>query len=239
MCRFFFVQVGQSFAGSPSRIDWDKGQFWPVAIAATLQNDGEQGGRMALLKCSECGGKVSSTAKACPHCGAEPSPAPEVFSPKFAIPPQKKKKRRIWPWVLGVFVVFVIVAANQDVTPEERAAREQRKAERAAAKAKEEQEDAAKNAARDNEIKEMVWVEKGKDAVKARLKDPDSAKFREVYFFRGKDNIPMTCGQVNSKNSFGGFSGFQHFVSGGSAELTFLEKEVKDFHKAWNRYCTN
>ena len=75
-------------------------------------------------------------------------------------------------------------------------------------------------------------------AVRASLKDPDSAQFKDVYFFRGKDNIPMTCGQVNSKNSFGGFSGFQHFVSGGSSELTFLENEVKDFYKAWNRYCT-
>jgi len=25
---------------------------------------------MALIQCAECGGKVSSTAAACPHCGA-------------------------------------------------------------------------------------------------------------------------------------------------------------------------
>ena len=194
------------------------------------------GDSMALQKCTECGGNVSSTAKACPHCGAEPPKASAVSSEKPAAP--QKKKRRIWPWILGTFVVFAIFAGNRDLTPAEQAAREQRKAERAAEKAKEDQADAAKKAVRDNEVKEMVWVEKGKDAVKARLKDPDSAQFKDVYFFRGKDNIPMTCGQVNSKNSFGGFSGFQHFVSGGSSELTFLENEVKDFYKAWNRYCT-
>lgn len=33
---------------------------------------------MALLTCSECGGQVSSTASACPHCGAPVSAAPAV-----------------------------------------------------------------------------------------------------------------------------------------------------------------
>jgi hypothetical protein len=96
----------------------------------------------------------------------------------------------------------------------------------------------APKANNDNETKEMVWVETGKDAIKNRLKDPDSAQFKDVYFFRGKDNIPVTCGQVNSKNSYGGYSGFQHFISGGSPELTFLETEVQDFAKAWNSFCT-
>ncbi len=32
---------------------------------------------MALLNCPECGGKVSSTAKTCPHCGYEMSPKEE------------------------------------------------------------------------------------------------------------------------------------------------------------------
>jgi len=210
---------------------------------------------MVLQKCTECGGNVSSTAKACPHCGAEPPKASVISSAKPVIP--QKKKRRIWPWILGAFVVLAIFAGYRDLTPaelaareqhkaeratekvkEEQAAREQHKAERATEKVKKEQENTAKKAARDNEVKEIVWVEKGKDAVKARLKDSDSAQFKDVYFFRGKDNIPMTCGQVNSKNSFGGFAGFQHFVSGGSSELTFLETEVEDFAKVWNRLCT-
>ncbi|WP_115389819.1 hypothetical protein [Shewanella algae] len=72
----------------------------------------------------------------------------------------------------------------------------------------------------------------------ARLKDPKSAEFKDVYFFRGADNVPMTCGQVNSKNSFGGFVGFQHFVSGGSPDMTFLQNEVDDFASVWNKFCT-
>lgn len=30
---------------------------------------------MALIKCKECGSEISSTAKACPHCGHKPSKA--------------------------------------------------------------------------------------------------------------------------------------------------------------------
>jgi len=47
----------------------------------------------------------------------------------------------------------------------------------------------------------------------------------------------MTCGEVNSKNSFGGYGGYQKFVSAGKAELTFLEEEVSDFNVVWNRKC--
>lgn len=49
---------------------------------------------MAMTTCKECQGSVSSTAKACPHCGA------------------KLPHRRIWPWIVGTpvaFFVFMIV----------------------------------------------------------------------------------------------------------------------------------
>ena len=47
----------------------------------------------------------------------------------------------------------------------------------------------------------------------------------------------MTCGEVNSKNSLGGYVGYQRFVSAGKAELTFLEEEAADFSGVWNRFC--
>ncbi len=36
---------------------------------------------MALINCSECSGKVSTTAAACPHCGAPVPPAVEITGP--------------------------------------------------------------------------------------------------------------------------------------------------------------
>ena len=49
-----------------------------------------------------------------------------------------------------------------------------------------------------NDVKKIGWMDKGKEAVAYKLKDSSSAKFRNVYFHRGSDNIPMTCGEVNS-----------------------------------------
>jgi hypothetical protein len=39
---------------------------------------------MAMTNCKECGTEISTTAKACPKCGA-------------VVP-----KKRIWPWIVGV-----------------------------------------------------------------------------------------------------------------------------------------
>lgn len=84
-----------------------------------------------------------------------------------------------------------------------------------------------------------IWIEKGKEAVRQKLKDPDSAQFRSTYFHRGKAGIPVACGQVNAKNGMGGYSGFQRFVSGATVELTYLEDDVKGFAKVWNELCVN
>jgi hypothetical protein len=96
------------------------------------------------------------------------------------------------------------------------------------------------SAASDENAKEFAWTERGKDAVRAKLKDPDSAQFQNVRFHENKDGVPMTCGEVNSKNSFGGYGGFQKFVSAGREELTFLSEQMdnREFAKVWNQMCT-
>ena len=96
------------------------------------------------------------------------------------------------------------------------------------------------SAAAEQQAKKLAWTERGKDAVRAKLKDPDSAQFQNVRFYQGKDGVPMTCGEVNSKNSFGGYGGFQKFVSAGRAELTFLAEQMGsgEFVKVWNQLCT-
>lgn len=72
----------------------------------------------------------------------------------------------------------------------------------------------------------MVWV-------KAKLKDPDSAQFRNLQY-----TPPFVCGEVNAKNSFGGYNGFERFITG-TRDATFLESEVPpgDMDKAWQKYC--
>jgi hypothetical protein len=46
------------------------------------------------------------------------------------------------------------------------------------------------------------------EAVRNSLKDPDSAMFRGITVYRDG----MVCGQVNAKNSMGGYVGFKLFM---------------------------
>lgn len=165
---------------------------------------------MALKKCKECGGQVSTSAKVCPSCGAK---AP--------------RKTSIFAWmVLLTFLVIIWESFNNDVSPES--------GNRKTIKTDEVQ---SERHVTEQKGRKFLWLEKGKEAVLARLKDPDSAKFQNVYFNRSKADIPVACGQVNSKNSMGGYTGFKHFISAGSPDRTWLENEVKDFENLWNQLC--
>lgn len=66
---------------------------------------------MALVPCKECGTEMSSTAKACPKCGAKPPSGPKW-----------------WLWVpLGLVVAFILFGATVADTPEaQERARERR-----------------------------------------------------------------------------------------------------------------
>ena len=52
-----------------------------------------------------------------------------------------------------------------------------------------------------------------KQQVSYTLKDPDSAQFRNVrgFAFSGPGGGYVVCGEVNGRNSFGGYAGFQPF----------------------------
>jgi hypothetical protein len=50
-------------------------------------------------------------------------------------------------------------------------------------------------------------ADKAKEAVTAKLKDPSSAQFRNVQ----DKGSGLVCGEVNAKNGFGGYGGFEKF----------------------------
>lgn len=47
------------------------------------------------------------------------------------------------------------------------------------------------------------------------LKDPASAQFRDLYVSRSSTDGLTLCGEVNAKNSYGGYVGFNRFFSSG------------------------
>lgn len=75
-------------------------------------------------------------------------------------------------------------------------------------------------------------VEKeSKEAILNTLKDPDSAQFQ---------NINGYCGEVNSKNSYGGYVGFKRYVSIDGAVLLEDSEGVdpETFAIIWEAHCT-
>lgn|SRR5574337_446890 len=57
-------------------------------------------------------------------------------------------------------------------------------------------------------------VTKAKKVIVRDLKDPDSAKFRDVGIYKsttGKGGVSV-CGQINAKNSYGAYNGFRGFM---------------------------
>lgn len=61
-----------------------------------------------------------------------------------------------------------------------------------------------------------MQVQKAGELLAANLRDPSSAIFRNVFLQKtqgrdGKEWVSV-CGQVNSKNGFGGMSGFHSFT---------------------------
>lgn len=53
----------------------------------------------------------------------------------------------------------------------------------------------------------------GESNIKAMLKDEDSAEFRNEFVSRLDGGNLMLCGQVNSKNSFGAYTGYSRFIA--------------------------
>lgn len=79
-----------------------------------------------------------------------------------------------------------------------------------------------------NSHREML----AQESVKKILKDPDSAKFQ---------NMKGLCGEVNSKNGFGAYTGYVRFI--GTPEITIIEGENSQvdqatFNDVWSKMCT-
>lgn len=73
-----------------------------------------------------------------------------------------------------------------------------------------------------------------KRAVRGELKDPDTAKFRDVHANYSEELGVVACGRVNAKNEFGGYTGFRRFVSGGKSVILEGRDNLAD---AWSRAC--
>lgn len=85
--------------------------------------------------------------------------------------------------------------------------------------------------------KEASYIELNQSRIKARLKDPASAEFRGS-FVSSAGGAPTVCGEVNGKNGFGGYTGFQRFISAGTIQAIESDMAKGEMDKLWLRVCS-
>lgn len=87
----------------------------------------------------------------------------------------------------------------------------------------------------DDKPSDQAMIMVARDAVKARLRDPSSAEFKNERIGHHEGKAVVVCGEVNSKNGFGGMGGFERFMSNGD-EVTRLESEMEggSFQPVWD-----
>ena len=176
---------------------------------------------MALKKCKECGGQVSTQAEHCPSCGAK-----------------QKRESKVLPLLLIFFCILIVGAVISPHTDNKQSA------ETTSVSAKKTPVIRSEEEIRDVELRVDRSIAgdletQSRRTIKTRMKDPDSVEFKNVFGSKSPDGV-FVCGQVNSKNSFGAYTGFTRFIGGG--KTVFLEgtdETNPPFPDLWVRLCLN
>lgn len=135
-----------------------------------------------------------------------------IKTPHPAAKDSDKKSSAAWVWVIGASAILILGAVI-------------------ASNSKSTSSSQSKKADSDAQLQEIKYQRLAREQVIPYLKDPESAQFRNQTGF---------CGEVNAKNSLGGYSGFKRFIAGGK-DMVFLEDdkrlEAGAFQSAWNQFC--
>lgn len=78
-------------------------------------------------------------------------------------------------------------------------------------------------------------INMAKEKVASQLKDPESARFREIWALSNGE-WTRVCGYVNAKNSYGGYEGYKMFTIGANGSVDFEDDELME--KYGQDWCT-
>lgn len=171
--------------------------------------------------CPMCAETVKKAAHICKHCGHR-FPEEEA-KPKLEMPEDSGKGGKWGCAVIAVVLIGLLSLAGGDNEESERGGGSSASSEDALADVGNQQ----------------LWIVKSHDGIRARMKDPDSAEFRNSRFYSGGP-APAVCGEVNAKNSFGGFTGFERFIaSGEDTAFVASDSTPSEFQTAWDQLCVS
>ena len=87
---------------------------------------------------------------------------------------------------------------------------------------------------------DVTYITRAQAYVKHHLRDPSKTRFRYLYVKRKKKlGFPIVCGQINTKDTSGNYSGWQRFVATPAGDYYSIEKQLVswDFKKVWDKVC--
>ena len=130
-------------------------------------------------------------------------------------------KAKTWAWALGGFVALIAIGEIVGPPPPVASSAQEKPAE--------------KPAARDHSIPQPWPDMMGERVVGMFLKDPSSARYQNLTY-RTRGPLGVVCGEVNARNSFGGYTGFKDFIAIADHSVTFEDGSVR-FVRRWNKLC--
>ena len=86
------------------------------------------------------------------------------------------------------------------------------------------------------ELKDSSYIIRQQESISDKLKDPDSADFKNS-FVSHQMGAPVVCGYVNARNGFGGYGGFERFISGGSIQVLESQMAEGEMDESWITVC--
>lgn len=78
---------------------------------------------------------------------------------------------------------------------------------------------------------QKMYIQQAESALRKILKDPDSAKISNSF----KSGTGAVCGNVNAKNSFNAYTGYQRYIY--LLSTPFIDDGSESFDKTWNEHC--
>lgn len=89
-----------------------------------------------------------------------------------------------------------------------------------------------------DQLDSIARVRVAKENMRKNLVDPSSAEFKDVHVYKNGSSGKIVCGYVNAKNRFGGYTGYEEFISIGKTTVSKSQGDP-DFNAIWSSDCNN